>query len=85
MQHYATVIYLRSLNKHLLLGSKKNQKKPEKLNIAVLNFFKQKNLPMASVRKSYISKSVKKYRKLLPCEKFGNIHLYQQTVLLKII
>ena len=40
---------------------------------------------MTSVRKSYISKSVKKNRKLLPVEKFGNIHLYQQTVLLKII
>ena len=39
MQHYATVIYLRSLNKHLLLGSKKNQKNPEKLNIAVIEFF----------------------------------------------
>ena len=39
MQHYATVIYLRSLNKHLLLGSKINQKNPEKLNIAVIEFF----------------------------------------------
>ena len=44
MQHYATVIYLRSLNKQLLLGSKKTQKSPEKLNIAVLNFFEAKKL-----------------------------------------
>ena len=40
---------------------------------------------MTSVRKSYTFQSLLKNITLLPAEKFGNINLYQQTVLLKII
>ena len=40
---------------------------------------------MTSVRKSYTFQSLVKNITLLPAEKFGNINLYQQTVLLKII
>ena len=40
---------------------------------------------MTSVRKSYTFQSLLKNIALLPAEKFGNINLYQQTVLLKII
>ena len=40
---------------------------------------------MKSVRKSYTFQSLLKNITLLPAEKFGNINLYQQTVLLKII
>ena len=52
----------------------------------VLAFFKQENLlaiyKVTSVRKLYAFQNL---LKLLPAEKFGNINLYQQTVLLKII
>ena len=40
---------------------------------------------MTSVRKSYTFQSLLKNITLLPAEKFGNIILYQQIVLLKII
>ena len=40
---------------------------------------------MKSVRKSYTFQSLLKNITLLPAEKFGNINLYQQTVLLKTI
>ena len=40
---------------------------------------------MTSVRKSYTFQSLLKNITLLPAEKFGNINLHQQTVLLKII
>ena len=40
---------------------------------------------MTSVRKSYTFQSLLKNITLLPAEKFGNINLYQQTVLLKTI
>ena len=40
---------------------------------------------MTSVRKSYTFQSLLKDITLLPAEKFGNINLYQQTVILKII
>ena len=40
---------------------------------------------MISVRKSYTFQSLFKNITLLPAEKFGNINLYQQTFLLKII
>ena len=40
---------------------------------------------MTSARKSYTFQSLLKDMTLLPGEKFGNINLYQQTVLLKII
>ena len=40
---------------------------------------------MIFVRKSYIFQNFLKNITLIPAEKFGNINLYQQTVLLKII
>ena len=40
---------------------------------------------MTSVTKSYTFQNLLKNITLLPAEKFGNINLYQQTVLLKII
>ena len=40
---------------------------------------------MASVRKSYTFQNLLKNVTLLPAEKFGNINLFQQTVLLKTI
>ena len=40
---------------------------------------------MTSVRKSSTFQNLLKNITLLPAEKFGNINLYQQTVLLKII
>ena len=40
---------------------------------------------MTSVRKSYTFRSLLKNITLLPAEKFGNINLYRQKVLLKII
>ena len=40
---------------------------------------------MTSVRKPYTFQNLLKNITLLPAEKFGNINLYQQTVLLKII
>ena len=57
------------------------------METAVLAFFKQENVlyKMTSVRKSYTFQSLLKNIALLPAEKFGNINLYQQTVLLKII
>ena len=76
--------------KHFLCG------KTEKLKITVLVFFKQENCyhKMTSIRKSYISKSVKKL-KTITCwtvwkylgknPKESYYHLYQQTVLLKMI
>ena len=61
------------------------------METAVLAFFKQENLAtiykMTPVRKSYTFQSLLKNitLSLLPAAKFGNINLYQQTVLLKII
>ena len=40
---------------------------------------------MTAVRKSYTFQILFKNITLLPAEKFGNINLYQQTVLIKII
>ena len=40
---------------------------------------------MTSVRKLYTFQNLLKIRTLIPAEKFGNINLYQQTVLLKTI
>ena len=40
---------------------------------------------MTSARKSHTFQNLLKNITLLPAEKFGNINLYQQTVLLKII
>ena len=40
---------------------------------------------MPSVTKSYTFQNLSKSLTLLPAEKFGNINLYQQTVLLKTI
>ena len=40
---------------------------------------------MTYVRKSYTFQSLLKNITLLPAEKFGNVNLYQQTILLKII
>ena len=40
---------------------------------------------MTAVRKSYTFQILFKNITLLPAEKFGNINLYQQTVLLKTI
>ena len=40
---------------------------------------------MTSVQKSYTFQNLFKYVSLLPAETFGNINLYQQTVLLKMI
>ena len=72
--------------------------KTEKLKIVVLVFVSKKNViinnKMASENLTF--QNLLKSRKLLPAEKFGNIlafknvkesyyHLYQQTVLLKII
>ena len=39
---------------------------------------------MTSVKKSYTFQNLLKNITLLPAEKFGNINLYQQTVLFKI-
>ena len=59
-----------------------------KLGNSCIGFF-QKRKPtiykITSVRKSYTFQSLLKNIALLPAEKFGNINLYQQTVLLKII
>ena len=40
---------------------------------------------MTSARKSYTFQNLLKNITILPAEKFGNINLYQQTVLSKII
>ena len=40
---------------------------------------------MTSARKSYTFQNLLKNITLLPSKKFGNINLYQQTVLLKIV
>ena len=40
---------------------------------------------MTSVRKSYAFQNMLKSRALFPAVKFGNINLYRQAVLLKII
>ena len=53
-----------------------------------IGFFQTRKLTinkMLSIRKSYTFQSLLKNITLLPAEKFGNINLYQQTVLLKII
>ena len=56
------------------------------METAVLAFFKQKNLLYNDICQKivYISKYVKN-RALFPAEKFENINLYQQAVLLKVI
>ena len=57
------------------------------METAVLAFFKQENLlaiyKMTSVRKSYAFQNLLRNITLLPAEKFGNINLYQQKILLK--
>ena len=53
-----------------------------------IGFFQKRKLTIykiTSVRKSYTFQSLLKDITLLPAENFGNIKLYQQTVLLKII
>ena len=59
-----------------------------KLGNSCIGFFQKRKLTIykiTSVRKSYTFQSLLKNIALLPAEKFGNINLYQQTVLLKII
>ena len=59
-----------------------------KFGNSCIGFFQTRKLTiykMTSVRKSYTFQSLLKNITLLPAEKFGNINLYQQTVLLKII
>ena len=59
------------------------------METAVLAFSKQEKLlaiyKMTSVRKSYTFQILLKNITLLPAEKFGNINLSQQTLLLKLI
>ena len=59
------------------------------METAVLVFFKQENLLYIKWHLSenliYTFQSLLKNITLLPTEKIGNINLYQQTVLLKII
>ena len=51
-----------------------------------IDFFpKIKLYKMTFVRKSYTFQNLLKNGKLLPAEKFGNINLYNQTILLKLI
>ena len=75
------VIYLRFIKKTYFWAVKNLNVK-----IAVSAFFKEENLLWNGICQKivYISKPVKNV-KLLPAEKFGNINLYQQTVLLKTI
>ena len=57
-----------------------------KLGNSCIGFLQTRKLTiykMTSVRKSYTFQSLLK--NILPAEKFENINLYQQTVLLKII
>ena len=57
-----------------------------KLGNSCIGFFQKRKLTIykiTSVRKSYTFQSLLKNIALLPAEKFGNINLYQQTVLLK--
>ena len=59
-----------------------------KFGNSCIGFFQTRKLTickMISARKSYTFQSLFKNITLLPTEKFGNINLYQQTVLLKII
>ena len=59
-----------------------------KFGSSYIGFFQTRKLTiykMTSVRKSYTFQSLVKNITLIPAEKFGNINLYQQTVLLKII
>ena len=62
------------MSKHFFLDSWK-----QNLKTAVLAFFKQENLSENLIH------CLLKNITLLPAEKLGNINLYQQTVLLKII
>ena len=59
------------------------------METAVLTFFKQENLLYIKwhLSENLIAtfQSLLKNITLLPAEKFGNINLYQQTILLKII
>ena len=80
---YTSLCYVFKIcQNHLFLGSKK-----QNLETAVLTFFKQENLATIYKMKSYAFQSLLKNitLSLLPAAKFGNINLYQQTVLLKII
>ena len=59
-----------------------------KFGNSCISFFQTRKLTvykMTFVRKSYTFQSLLKNMTLLPAEKFGNINLCQQTVLLKII
>ena len=59
-----------------------------KLGNSCIGFLQTRKLTiykMTSVRKFYTFQSLLKNITLLPAEKFENINLYQQTVLLKII
>ena len=59
-----------------------------KFGNSCIGFFQTRKLTIyktISVRKSYTFQSLLKNITLLPAEKFENINLYQQTVLLKII
>ena len=59
-----------------------------KFGNSCIGFFQTKELTvykMTSVKKSCAFKNLLKNITQLPAKKFGNINLYQQTVLLKII
>ena len=57
------------------------------MEAAVLGFFKRENLLYIkwhmSENRIYTFQNLLKNITLLPAEKFGNINLYQQTILLK--
>ena len=82
LNSYVKVIYLRFI-KNTYFYAVKN-----KIWKQLYWFFpNKKNYKMTSVRKSYTFQNLLKNITLLvlTAEKFGNIKLYQQTVLLKII
>ena len=81
LNSYVEVIYLRFI-KNIYRQLK------TKFGNSCIGFFPKRKLiiyKMTSVRKSYTFQNLLKNITLLPAEKFRNINLYQQTVLLKII
>ena len=83
LNSYVKVIYLRFV-KNTFFQAVKNIKFGNSCN----GFFQTRKLTIykiTSVRKSYTFQNLLKDVTLLPAEKFQNINLYQQTVLLKII
>ena len=79
---YVKVMYFRFVKKLIL------RKLKTKFGNSCIGFLQTRKLAvykMTSVRKSYAFQSLLKNITLLPAQKFGNVNLYQQTVLLKII